>query len=540
MARRKRQRVRSQSPDDSANQQLKSLKRLRVEVFVDGGSDETGSLQTVANDIQQMVDHDQRANSTMLGREARDGFDPESFISPVSRPGTGPNDLGAILNKLLFELQQTKDTGKAVWPKYKDLIEEEGEDAIRNKILGCLKSSVVTLFQKHRIDFQSFKQWAQEGDLADKVHNVGIYIHAIYSARDKVIAIYVGQGHDMATRIGPSSKGHLYKRKKYEESKTTSKPTTAQARKQRGKKKNNQSSHIKFWVDHGDEDLWLVFGEFETLPKILSVDEEERVGTLLNIIEMFAALLFRSLPGPTLDLYLPQGADKQLPQMYEDQDWRGLNEACPLHQPLRFKSWRYGPDSRFTGPRHGGSAGIIWREANDAKGDKLRMEIICGGCHNPRTSCFDENPRYAKNNSAYVICRKFRCIFCEYDHYLVPKDHEQPRVWVGTLHQQYMYDQAQENVHLISSLERVLELQWIQLSVWIDYSMEQIGWPPLDLADRGYAPKDRLCKIASCLWEIVHWPSFTESKHRLQQLRSPPPIPEEQRPTFSLPIESEN
>jgi hypothetical protein len=68
----------------------------------------------------------------------------------------------------------------------------------------------------------------------------------------------------------------------------------ARNRKQKGKKKRRRNTlHIDFWSRRPEiRDFGLVFGQLETRDH----NDEEELAFLLNILEMYGMLLFRTLP----------------------------------------------------------------------------------------------------------------------------------------------------------------------------------------------------------------------------------------------------
>jgi hypothetical protein len=68
----------------------------------------------------------------------------------------------------------------------------------------------------------------------------------------------------------------------------------ARNRKEKGEKKRRCNTlHIDFWSRRpGIRDFWLVFRQLETRDD----NDKEELAFLLNILEMYAMLLFRTLP----------------------------------------------------------------------------------------------------------------------------------------------------------------------------------------------------------------------------------------------------
>lgn len=64
--------------------------------------------------------------------------------------------------------------------------------------------------------------------------------------------------------------------------------------------------------------------------------------------------------------------------------------------------------------------GIPVRQPDTFKGDKLRVEIICGNCRDPGTAFFHEEPRYSMQG--IYVRRSFFCDSCDHREYFVPLD----------------------------------------------------------------------------------------------------------------------
>ncbi len=90
-------------------------------------------------------------------------------------------------------------------------------------------------------------------------------------------------------------------------------------------KPRDHAYHIKFWHQGGIHDFWLAFVPFD---RPTTRDGLEQLGLLLNIFEMYAALILRSLSRTLLRLNLPESAD------IGPYPWEGLNALDPMGQPL--------------------------------------------------------------------------------------------------------------------------------------------------------------------------------------------------------------
>jgi len=178
-------------------------------------------------------------------------------------------------------------------------------------------------------------------------------------------------------------------------------------------KKLAKYPHNQFWNEPGRKDFCILLGGFENE----SSDDQESQPMRLNILEMFGALLTRTLDMVTLQAYLPKNAS-----VCSYPGVTGLNVSSPLSQ------WRRGIGEcyltkkarlirkgakAFWQHRQGRSANMrsVLRDADASKGDKPTVKIICGMCRNPHSETLDERPQYEISSGKYVRFYRY-CQYC--------------------------------------------------------------------------------------------------------------------------------
>jgi hypothetical protein len=287
--------------------------------------------------------------------ELNDKFDPDHHLS--------------ILSNLIRRTEKPPDFVNGLRYQYARIVKNFGVKAVEEQILGSLEKDLRHLIGTRRLDFETVKSCNKSK--AQSCVRPGVYIHVIYDPADSdYIGVYIGS----ALYIGPRIGMHIRDFK------------AARNRKKKGKKKRRRNTlHIDFWSRRpGIRDFWLVFGQLKTRDD----NDKEELAFLLNILEMYAMLLFRTLPLQILRGNLPKGS-KTNPYL-----WTGLNVADLI------KQYREGLGSSITRKQHyfnlrpPAFRNISYRDANPSKGDKLRVELMCYRCRNPQSYFVDQYPRY--------------------------------------------------------------------------------------------------------------------------------------------------
>jgi hypothetical protein len=223
----------------------------------------------------------------------------------------------------------------------------------------------------------------------------GIYVHIIYNHDNPdVVGIYVGSADQLVVRI----EGHKRAQKK-------DKRHQKRGGRERKTQPRSQTAHQKFWAREGYRDFWLCFAELDT-PQ--SAKEKDDIDVILNILEKYSALLFRSLSRQLLWRALPYGV-KVNPYR-----WVGLNVQDPLQQfrpSLCGTSATFGTSTTSRGKKKvmkfshclkpHSLLNIVFRYADPSKGDRAQVPLRCSKCS--RSSyVIDRTPRYEISTGVYL------------------------------------------------------------------------------------------------------------------------------------------
>ncbi|KAF2808449.1 uncharacterized protein BDZ99DRAFT_499764 [Mytilinidion resinicola] len=204
----------------------------------------------------------------------------------------------AVLAHLLVTVQDQKSRH---YEKYAGWL--QGSPGIEEFLFGCLRPGVVRWIEGGRgagIDSWVLKLLkATGGDIKGK----GVYLHGILGL-DRFTRKYIGQSTDLPLRI---YKQHMYFRYR----------------------RDHPSLHY-FAVQRSSFDVFSILAVVPPPPSNQTPSQapnfHDRPDLLLNILEMWLCLLFRSLPVASLHAYLPPGS---LVSMGPPES---LNVALPLDQ----------------------------------------------------------------------------------------------------------------------------------------------------------------------------------------------------------------
>ncbi|KAF2856266.1 hypothetical protein T440DRAFT_363700, partial [Plenodomus tracheiphilus IPT5] len=208
-----------------------------------------------------------------------------------------------ILNHLFTKL--TSPTSK-YHSRYAPYIHRH--PSLAHTLFSTIRPQIWTLLS-HRLSLDALKLIA--GDL--KQENRGaVYLNAILGL-DKRVRIYVGQTTSLRQRVGQ----HLNFRYR----------------------RDNPSLH--YWALQGS--VYNAFGVVAALPvgaAARGVEGMDDVGLMLNLLEMWVCLMFRTLPEQLLEEWLPDHPDvcKERKEGKEGV-FGGLNVACPLDSGSRERIW---------------------------------------------------------------------------------------------------------------------------------------------------------------------------------------------------------
>lgn len=157
-----------------------------------------------------------------------------------------------------------------------------GKDAVRDLILSSIDTDMLDLIENGDLSLKSLKILKKfKRKKSAMKRKSGIYVHIIYDTdKPDIEGVYVGSAERLAFR----AEYHIGEHEQF-------KPQKGSARK-RKKKPLRQSAHQNFWAREGYKDFWLRLVELD-FPK--SAKEKDEMDMLLNILEKYAAVLFRSL-----------------------------------------------------------------------------------------------------------------------------------------------------------------------------------------------------------------------------------------------------
>ncbi|PVH93951.1 hypothetical protein DM02DRAFT_634114 [Periconia macrospinosa] len=200
-----------------------------------------------------------------------------------------------ILQHLLGKL---KEPGSRYYERYGGLVERHA--SLDEFCFSCIRP-YVWRFLEGRPNLDALKLIG--GDL--RSDSRGVYFSAMHGL-DKQTRIYVGQSHNLRIRIAQHW-NFRYRR-------------------------DNPSLHYHAM----QQSIFNVFGILAVLPPPNTGNHAlpgmDCPDLLLNVIEMWMALVFRSLPSPTLNNWLPDGAKR-------DGAFGALNIANPLENGGSEREW---------------------------------------------------------------------------------------------------------------------------------------------------------------------------------------------------------
>lgn len=246
---------------------------------------------------------------------------------------------------------------------------------------------------------------------------------------------------------------------------------------------------------------------FGKLDKRKGESDEDRA-LYLNIMEIFAMLLFRSLPPKTLAKFLPKGADLR---RYA---WTGLNSANPL------KQWRNnlglgtsdGSSFHFS-PRQPAARNILFRETDPNLGDLPEAQLMCSYCKDPKSYFTDKYPRYEIVTGDYLLWVKRYCLVCSSTSktLFVPVDESVTYKHFTTVINRYAEIQAKENVPASVTHAQLQGMKRAELQAWLQakgYTGQIVTLPP----------KRKLVSLAKSVQDYLRGPQDQEAERRLQEV----------------------
>jgi len=170
------------------------------------------------------------------------------------------------------------------------------------------------------------------------------------------------------------------------------------------------SYHQQFWLNRekeGARDFWLKFAELD-IPK--SKAQKKDLAEDLNVLEKYAALLFRALPRKILQRDLPNGCK------VHPYPWVGLNVCDPMLQfrqaslhGTSIAAKKQGRGFIIYNNKPNTALNILFRYADASKRDKNSVLLKCSVCLS--SHYIDRTPRYEISTGAYLATKQ-DCYMC--------------------------------------------------------------------------------------------------------------------------------
>lgn len=299
-----------------------------------------------------------------------------------------------ILQRLIETLKKDEDRGYAQWIA-------ASPEQINGATQTFMTDKALQTCVQGRWEKEAILNLQQAGEPDSNVRSAGWYMDIITDKNDgDFMKLYVGQA------------ANLYKR----------------IQEHRSKFRTDKGLHYTMARQPGREMTFVVLGMYQN-PQC----NEDDLSMLLNFGEAFFALIFQTLPRPTLEKYLPPGTAIREPE-------RGLNVSNPLNQGDRNKAkqafsllqsstdpevqeyWtriqlksvghmqdvmRTDHNLGFIRYRRGGSKYTKYYYPPDPQnGRPLTMQIKCNRCTVPPVIT-DWHPQYTEDGS-YLV-RKHEC-----------------------------------------------------------------------------------------------------------------------------------
>jgi hypothetical protein len=202
-------------------------------------------------------------------------------------------------------LETLKEKDSKYHAKYGKWVERH--PGLREFCFQCIRPHVWT-FLNGRWSLDALK--AVGGDL--KSEGRGVYLNGVLG-QDKKVRIYVGQAGSIRSRVAQ----HLNFRYR----------------------RDNPSLHYHA-MQHS---IYNAIGLVAQIPSSnignQSLPGMDTPDLLMNVLEMWMCLVFRTLPTQTLDLWLPSDGSVKRRKLGQEGEFGGLNIACPLDQGGTMREW---------------------------------------------------------------------------------------------------------------------------------------------------------------------------------------------------------
>lgn len=261
-----------------------------------------------------------------------------------------------------------------------------GAAAFKDHVLAKLDSNLLNFLETGDFSLETLKKLKAANSKIG--HQPGVYLHVIYNPyHPHQVGLYIGSSAALIIRVArhKSERKNLQKAREWK------------------KKQPYRSLHQNFWAKKGYQDFWLRLSDMDRPNNAKEIFDTD---VLLNVLEKYLALLFRSPQRQSLRLALPDGVDT------DPFRWVGLNVADPLFQPRRSRS-----DSKTTNSarntsrrkrrrilfphRNHSLQNLLFRFADRSKGDRAQIRLKCGVCSGS-THVIDRSPRYEIATGIYL------------------------------------------------------------------------------------------------------------------------------------------
>lgn len=267
----------------------------------------------------------------------------EAWSSRITSSSSGQRQVMRTIDPVLI-LDHLLNLLPSLSPsKYDGMLNEKGVDWIKNQVIGCLRPEVLNFCKMGRFDQESYgvnrlefheprltqsRLMSIGGDR--KIPGLAVYLHIIWKRDDfEHFFLYAGQSTELAHRLAQHDSPQY--RSKY--------------------------PSLHYYV-MGLEDMvsdYVILAE-----NILASEYQSRI---LNILEMFAGLIFQTLDPKDLQKYLPEEVGSFLP-------FCGLNIALPL--------WQSSPDRKPMGVWHRVESSLLSpsSDSNDCEFSEVSQHLI--------------------------------------------------------------------------------------------------------------------------------------------------------------------
>jgi hypothetical protein len=216
-----------------------------------------------------------------------------------------------VLSNVIRQMDKVAYSADEPRYEYAEFLKKIGAQNLGERILASIEPDLRGFIETGRLSFDTVNQCQKSK--ARTCHRARVYFHTISDPNDdNYVGLCVGSSFCIRARIKEHG-GDLAAAKK-----RGSMPARLSS-----KSRRLSTSPIHFWSQRPRiQSFWLIFGQLKFRGDV----NMEEVALLLNFMEMYSMLLFRTLPVQILWRYLPQGC------RLNSYSWTGLNTANSLEQ----------------------------------------------------------------------------------------------------------------------------------------------------------------------------------------------------------------